>query len=246
MMVPQSNWCPSWMPNTSRNIATPDRATPSQSKLWLLVGSDGTSRHARTKPTIPTGMLMKKIHSQPKASTSTPPRSGPTSVATPAVAPQSAIAWPRRSEGKMRVMIAIVCGRDHRGAEALEDASHDQHLDGARQAAPQRGQREHRQAEQVEVLRAEPVPEPTRDQHRHGVRQQVGAGHPHHVVHVGLEVGDDRGRRHRHDRGVDQDHEEADAQRDQCGPGAYPCRRLVRTLGRRGRGGRLGGLGHDR
>ena len=109
-MVPQSNWWPSWMPNTRRNIATPDRATPHQSKLWLWVGSVGTSRHARTRATTPTGMLMKKIHSQPSASTSTPPRIGPTSVATPAVAPHSAIAWPRRSEGKMRVMIAIVCG----------------------------------------------------------------------------------------------------------------------------------------
>ncbi len=59
---------------------------------------------------MPTGMLMKKIHSQPSASTRTPPRIGPTSVATPAVAPHSAIALPRRAAGKMRVMIAIVCG----------------------------------------------------------------------------------------------------------------------------------------
>ena len=53
---------------------------------------------------------MKKIHSQPSPSTRTPPRIGPTSVATPAVAPHSAIASPRRSAGKIRVMIAIVCG----------------------------------------------------------------------------------------------------------------------------------------
>ena len=55
-------------------------------------------------------MLMKKIHSQPRESTRTPPRIGPTSMATPAVAPHSAIARPRRSAGKIRVMIAIVCG----------------------------------------------------------------------------------------------------------------------------------------
>ena len=108
--MPQSYWWPSWIPNTSRNMAAPDSATPSQSNRWLLVGSVGTSRQASTKPTMPTGMLMKKIHSQPRASTSTPPRIGPTSVATPAVAPHSAIAWPRRSAGKIRVMIAIVCG----------------------------------------------------------------------------------------------------------------------------------------
>ena len=53
---------------------------------------------------------MKKIHSQPRVSTSTPPRIGPTSVATPAVAPHRAIACPRRSAGKIRVITAIVCG----------------------------------------------------------------------------------------------------------------------------------------
>ena len=31
-------------------------------------------------------------------------------MATPAVAPHRAIAWPRLADGKMRVMIAIVCG----------------------------------------------------------------------------------------------------------------------------------------
>ena len=58
----------------------------------------------------PIGTLTKKIHSQPPTATSAPPASGPTSVATPAVAPHSAIAEPRRSAGKIRVMVAIVCG----------------------------------------------------------------------------------------------------------------------------------------
>ena len=53
---------------------------------------------------------MKKIHSQPKPSTRRPPTIGPTSIAMPAVAPHSAIALPRRACGKIRVMIAIVCG----------------------------------------------------------------------------------------------------------------------------------------
>ena len=75
---------------------------------------------------------MKKIHSQPSASTSTPPRIGPTSVATPAVAPHSAIASPRRSAGKIRVMTAIVCGVIIDGAEALDDPGDDQHLDACR------------------------------------------------------------------------------------------------------------------
>ena len=49
----------------------------------------GCEHEARPRPT---GTLMKKIHSQPGPSTSTPPTIGPTRIATPAVAPHSAIA----------------------------------------------------------------------------------------------------------------------------------------------------------
>jgi len=44
-----------------------------------------------------------------------PPRIGPTRAATPATVPQMPMATPRRSGGKVRVMIAIVCG-------AMQDA----------------------------------------------------------------------------------------------------------------------------
>ena len=44
VMVPQSYWWPSWMPNTSANMPSPLSATPSQSNLWLCVGRLGTSR----------------------------------------------------------------------------------------------------------------------------------------------------------------------------------------------------------
>jgi hypothetical protein len=92
VMVPQSYVSPSWMPNTRQNIPTEDRATPTRSNEWLCVSSRGTNRAASTNPTTPTGTLMKKIHCHPGPSTSRPPSSGPTSVATPAVAPQSDIA----------------------------------------------------------------------------------------------------------------------------------------------------------
>ncbi len=58
----------------------------------------------------PIGTLTKKIHCQPSPSTSTPPASGPTRVATPAVAPHTLIATPRRSAGKIRVIVDSVCG----------------------------------------------------------------------------------------------------------------------------------------
>ena len=61
-------------------------------------------------PMTPIGTLTMKIHCQPRESTSTPPASGPTRVATPAVAPHTLIATPRRCGGKMRVMVDRVCG----------------------------------------------------------------------------------------------------------------------------------------
>ena len=106
----QCFWWPSWMPNASRNSPMPDSATPSQSKWCECVGRFGTSRTAITNARMPTGTLTKKIHSQPRPSVSTPPRIGPTTMAMPAVAPQTAIALPRSAAGKIRVMIAIVCG----------------------------------------------------------------------------------------------------------------------------------------
>ncbi len=44
VITPQSYWWPSWMPKTSRNMPTPESATPIQSKRWVLVGSLGTRR----------------------------------------------------------------------------------------------------------------------------------------------------------------------------------------------------------
>ena len=153
----QPRCSPSWSPKTSANIATPLSTTPIQSKVCSWVASTGTSRQLRTNATMPTGTLMRKIHSQPPTSTSTPPRIGPTRVATPAVAPHSAIAWPRRSAGKIRVMTAIVCGViiaaptpwTTRAAISISIVP--------LSAAPERGGREDRQAGEVDPLRPEAV-----------------------------------------------------------------------------------------
>ena len=218
VIVPQSYWWPSWMPKTSRNMPTPESATPSQSNEWVCVGRRGTSRHASTKPTTPTGTLMKKIHSQPErvdehTAQDRPDQGGHARRRTPQGHRLAAALGgedPRDDRHRLR--------RHHRGAEALEDAGDDQHLDRPGQAAPQRGQREDGQADQVEVLGPEPVTEPPGDEHRHRVGEQVGAGHPDDGVHVGVQVRDDRGGRHGDDRGVDEDHEEPDAQGEERRP----------------------------
>ena len=92
------------------NMPIPDSATPSRSKPCFSVGRSGTSQKASPNPMSPIGTLTKKIHCQPSPSTSTPPASGPTRVATPAVAPHTLIATPRRSAGKIRVIVDSVCG----------------------------------------------------------------------------------------------------------------------------------------
>ena len=92
------------------NMPTPDSTTPIRSKPRVSVGSTGTNQKAKPSPMIPIGTLTKKIHCHPSPSTRTPPASGPTKVATPAVAPHTLIATPRRSAGKMRVIVDRVCG----------------------------------------------------------------------------------------------------------------------------------------
>ena len=74
-------------------------------------------------------------------------------------------------------------------------------------------EREDDQPDLIDGLGADLVAESAGEQQRHRVGQQVGAGHPDDLVDVGIQSGQDRRRRHRHDGRVDQDHEEADAQR---------------------------------
>ncbi|MPM72854.1 hypothetical protein SDC9_119830 [bioreactor metagenome] len=129
------------------------------------------------------------------------------------------------------------------GAEALDDPPGDQRAGGAGQAAGQRGDGEDGQADQVEVLGAVAVAEPAGDQQWHGVRQQVGAGDPDGRVQCGVEAGDDVRHRHRHDRGVDQDHEEPHHQRDQGAPGVPGGDAVVLDLQSGGAGAEGAGAG---
>ena len=167
---------------------------------------------------MPIGTLTKKIHCQPRPPTRTPPASGPTNVATPAVAPHTLIATPRRSGGKSRVIVDRVCGVSNAAPSPWTTRAAISTLDAACQAAAQRGEGEHRQADQVEVPGPEAVTQPTRQQQRHGVGEQVCARHPDDRVVVGVELVHDRRIGDRDDRRVDEDHEEADHHRPQGMP----------------------------
>ena len=62
------------------------------------------------KATTPTGTLTQKTACQLKLVTRKPPRVGPVTEATPATAPQTPNAAPRRLGGKMFVRMLRVCG----------------------------------------------------------------------------------------------------------------------------------------
>jgi hypothetical protein len=85
----------------------------------------------------PIGTLTKKIHSQPKCWTRTPPSRGPVIVAspaTPAPHPHRGTAFGRREEVRdERERLR----RHQRSAEALHGTRGDQQLDRAGQPAPQ-------------------------------------------------------------------------------------------------------------
>ena len=96
MAALQSSALPRMSANTARKRAAENAMVPAQSS-----GSPCGSRDSCTRASVsaiaamPIGTLTKKIDSQPLASTSTPPTSGPIATAAPVVAPHSPIAVPR-------------------------------------------------------------------------------------------------------------------------------------------------------
>ena len=70
------------------------------SRCLRPVRRSGMMTALRTSTITPNGRLTKKIQRQSNAVTSRPPSVGPAIVATPATAPQTPNAAPRRSAGK--------------------------------------------------------------------------------------------------------------------------------------------------
>jgi hypothetical protein len=109
--VPQSYCCPFWTPKTMQNNPEPESRMPIRSKECECFGCQvGTSATVSAIAMTSMGTLTKKIHSQPKCWTRTPPSSGPVIVASPAMPPHIPIAGPRLAGGKRWVMNASVCG----------------------------------------------------------------------------------------------------------------------------------------
>ena len=120
----------------------------------------------------------------------------------------------------------------HPGTEALHHARHDQHLHAPREPAPQARGGEHDEPDEIDGLQPQPIPEPSGDQQRHRIGEQIGAGHPEQAGQVRAQVLLHPRDRDGDDRGVDQDHEEPQHDRPQRGPRAVQARVADGAVGR--------------
>src|SRR6266508_1596033 len=185
-------------------------------KLRLPKISNGTS-----------GSSLRFRYSSPRntASRTTPPAITIGIVTGPHTLPQS---WgcPSMSPNVIRNSAAV----------ALRDPERDELTGALGEAARHRRQREEHQADQEEPLRPVQVAEAAGGDQQDGVHQDVRVQHPQDLVERRVQLVDHVGDRDVHDRGVQEDHEEAEAERDEHQPRAVP--RLVDGRCRRGRSGR--------
>src|SRR5262249_50583503 len=84
-------------------------------------------------------------------------------------------------------------GHQQRRAESLRGAAGDQHTPAARQPGRERGEREHRQANEEQPAPAVDIGEPAADQHETGEDQDIPADHPLQARHRQVQAALDRG-----------------------------------------------------
>src|SRR5437867_391201 len=108
--------------------------------------------------------------------------------------------------------------RQQRAADALDDAGGDELTGILREAAEHRRRREQHEARREQVARAEEVAESARGDKENGIREEVSVEHPEDRVERCLKAGQDARRRHIHDRRVEHDHKEAEADDEQRRP----------------------------
>ncbi len=113
----------------------------------------------------------------------------------------------------------LLAGLQSSAGSALQDAEEDQHAEGGRKAAKQRGQREEQDAGHVKALAADAVGDPAADGQHHGIGDQVTGEHPGGFVAAGGERAADMRHGYVGDGGVERLHEGGQRDRDGDDPG---------------------------
>ena len=143
----QPSGLPRTRPKTSRNSAAENSAAPAQS-----TGSGSGARDSASFVSVsaiaatPIGTLTKKIDSQPNASVSRPPISGPIATAPPTVAPQMPNAVARSGPWNSCAISASVVANIAAPPTPCSAAHQVQERRVAGEPAEQRGEREDREA----------------------------------------------------------------------------------------------------
>ena len=168
---------------------------------------------------MPIGRLTRKIQCQLKAPVSRPPSSTPmlpppahTKPYTPIALARSAGCWNRFMISDSATADTTAPPRPCTARAAISQAWVC--------ASPQASEatREQRDAEQEQLAVAVQVAEPAAEQQEAAEGEHVGVDHPDQRGLGELQVRADRRQRHVHDRGVEHDHQHAQAQHHQCQP----------------------------
>ena len=166
-----------------------------------------------------TGMLMKKIHSQPSPSVIGPPTSHAAVAPMPPIAAQMPSALLRSAPSANVVMtidsavgVMTAAATPWTTRAAISAATDDG------EPAGERGEREQCRPDHEHAPPAEQVRRAAAEQQQAAEAEQVRAQHPLQVTRREAEVSIDRRQRHDHDRRVEDDHEERRAEQGERPP----------------------------
>ena len=207
-------------------------------------------RSAPSRPTTPSGTLMRKIMRQPvpsrSAETSQPARIGPAMAARPMIGPKAAKAPPISLGGKTVLIMPSPCGISSAPKPPCSTRVAMRSVGRRRQRARDRGQREAGDADDEDAPAAEDVAQATADDHEHGEGERVAGRPPLHGGGAAAELVADGRRGDGDDGAVEQIHDlgdEHDARGRPSASGRRAARRARREVGRRERRRRWRTLG---
>ncbi len=178
-------------------------------------------------PRMPIGILIKKISRQRLASTSKPPRIGPRAGCEHQGDPEDAEGSPLLFGREGPVELGGTERLGNAAAKSLQGAGRDQPAQRGSQPAQERADHEDRQPQQVHALDAEPVRQEAGNRRGDTQRQDIDADHPLGLGQRGAEFTPQGGKGNVDDRGVQDDHEDPEHDRDQHLPLAFQAARLA-------------------
>ncbi len=188
-------------PSPAVASAAPPQSSETARRASLL---SATNPQARNAAAAAIGRLSRKIVRQPIASTSQPPRIGPSAPRERADRRPGADRAAARLAGEGAAQDGQAVGHQQRRAQPLQAATGQQPAEARRDGADDRRQGEQDQPCQEHASSAEMVTEPAAQQDQRAQRQQVGVDRPGQFRWAGAEIARQRRQGDVDDRAVDE------------------------------------------